>query len=99
MSIWSSVGKTEDLERIPGRCTYTGLTEPTDSHPLGHEVDTAVTYAIDVATATLWHDCVRLCVDEWREDRTTRAVEVMLNPTEVQLLIQLLAATVPVSAT
>ena len=80
MSIWISIGvgpAGHALDAVPERDTYTGETD----------TNSTTTYMVDVATT--WHDCVRLSLDEWEDNngRIVRAVQTLLNPAEVELLI------------
>ena len=82
MSIWRSIGGGPEghaLNRIPDRDSYTGELA----------TDSEMTFAVDVAVAPSWLNCVRFNVDEWNRDgNQTRTVEILLNPAEVTLLIK-----------
>ena len=67
------------LHDIPERDGYTGV----------DRADSGATFTIDVAVAPSWMNCVRLSLDECdAEQRVVRAVETLLNPAEVELLIR-----------
>jgi sarcosine oxidase delta subunit len=82
MSIWASVGTADDaLASIPVRCQYCGRDDDHEHDALGPFKHTGLPDCADVATATSWHDFIRLAVNGEGLD-----AEVLLSVKEARLL-------------